>query len=1078
MKNFARFFIHRPAFATVISLLILIAGALSIKALPIAQYPDITPPTVQVETSYQGASAATVEECVAVPIEQEVNGTENMIYMSSYSSSDGRYVLTCTFKVGTDLKLAAVDVQNRVSKAQAKLPAEVLASGLSVTKQSPNMLMVISLYSPDKVYDDLFLSNYARLHISDTLSRIPGVGNLSLVGEREYSMRIWLRPDKLAELGLTADELRKAIQDQNIQAPAGSVGQAPIKENVNFQYTVNVKGRLSEPEEYEKIILRSNANGSLLRLKDLARTELGAKDYKSFGRINRVPSTIICIYQLPGANALQVAEGLRQSMKTLSRDFPAGIKYEISLDNTLFVTSSIEEVLHTLAEAILLVLLVVFIFLGNFRATLIPMLAVPVSLIGTFAAFIPLGFSINLLTLFALVLAIGLVVDDAIVVVEAVEAKIEEGKSPLEASELAMEEVSGPVLAIALVLCAVFVPVAFMGGITGQLYKQFAITLAISVLISALVALTLTPALCKMLLKHKSKASKNPLSLFLEFFNKCFAFITELYLRILRQALDFWPLALLALAGLTAAAICLGQILPTGFVPDEDQGYFISLFTLPDGASLERTDALTQKAEKYLKSLKGVKSVITMGGFNTLTNSYNSNSSTIFTVLEPWEMRESKELSAESLIEKSRKEFEHYPEASSVSFGAPPIPGLGSAGGFQFELEDRSGTKSAQELSKIAQQLIEEGKKSPKLLDLYTAFSADVPQIKLDLDRDKALSLGAPVSSIFNSLQTYMGGLQVNDFNKFGRTYKVILQAEAPYRLTADSIKSIYVRGAGDKMLPLSTLSTISSSSGPSLLQRYNLFRTAEISGAAAAPYSSGQAIAAMEKLSKSLLGNGFAYEWTGTAYQEKESASSQLLIFALALIFVFLFLVAQYESWTIPISVLLAIPLGVFGAFSFLSARSLSNDAYAQIGLVMLIGLSAKNAILIVEFAKEKRAQGLSLKEAALQAAQLRFRPILMTSFAFILGVYPLVVASGAGAAARHSLGSTVFGGMLAATIMGVVFIPVLYFVVENASEFFSRILTKSRSSITEKAETENFGKSGTGKSQTEADSARGAEE
>jgi len=1029
----AKFFIHRPVFAIVISLIILIAGGLGIFTLPIAQYPQISPPTVEVEINYPGANAETVEQSVATNVEAEVNGAENMIYMSSKSSSDGRYVLTCTFRVGANLDLANVDINNRVNKATAKLPQEAVAYGISVKKKSPDILLAISIYSPDSTFDDTFLSNFTSINLVDPIARIPGVGSTMIVGQRDYAMRFWVRPDKLAKLGLTGSDLSSVIGEQNLVAPAGQVGQPPAKSGTQFQYTVNAKGRLTDPSEFENMIVRTLPDGSILRMKDVSRAELSGKSYTSFGRKDGIPATVLIIYQLPGANAIQTVDSVRKLLEESAKTFPPGLNYRISLDTTEFVKVAIHEVFLALRDAIILVLLVVFIFLGNIRATFIPMLAVPVSLVGTFAAFVALGFSINTLTMLGVVLAVGIVVDDAIVVVEAVEHHIEHGLSPLAATEKAMDEVSGPVVAIGLVLCAVFVPVSFMGGITGQLYRQFAITVSVSVILSVIVALTLTPALCSMMLRPR-KEIRGPIGAFLRGFNAFFNKTTQGYLGGVGFFLRRVTIGLACLVALWFGAGRLLMKLPTGFVPNEDQGYFFSVFTLPDGASMERTDQLMRRAEADLKSIPGVGEVLTTGGLNLLTNAYTSNNASVIAMLKPWEERKGDEEQLGSILVTARRKFAAYPEAVSLVFPPPPINGLGNASGFVFELQDKVG-RQPQELAAAKVSFMQAMAKRPELTGLYSGFSTSVPQIKLDIDRDKVRTLNIPINSVFQGLQIYLGGLQVNDFNLFGRTYKVMLQAEQDFRKSPESINDIYVRSSDNSMVPLSTLSTISMTTGPDILQRYNMFRTAEINGANGPGISTGQALDVVEELAAQDLPQGYGYEWTSIAYQEKQAGGTQGPIFGMAMIFVFLVLAAQYESWAIPFSVLLGLPIGVFGAFLGVTLVGLENNVYVQIGIVALMGLAAKNAILIVEFAKENHEKGMSLAAAATEGAKLRFRPIMMTAFAFILGVVPLVVASGAGAAARVSIGIAVFAGMLMASTVGLFFIPLLYVVIQSAA-------------------------------------------
>ncbi len=1040
---FVNFFIDRPIFASVLAIVIVVAGAVAIPFLPIAMFPEITPPQVVVTATYPGASAEVVEQTVTTPIEQQVNGVENMIYMSSRSGSDGTMTLTVTFKVGTDLDIAAVNVQNRVSIAQAKLPPEVTRQGVTITKQSPDLVEIVALTSPDGSRDELYLSNYATLQVVDVLARVPGVGQVTVFNGRDYGMRLWLNPDTLASLGLTAGDVADAVREQNLQAAAGQIGQPPAPRGQQFQYTVTTRGRLTTPAEFEAIVLRTRDDGSVLRLRDVGRVELGAQSYGSFGRVGGKPAALIGVFQLPGANALEVSRGVQAAVARLAPSFPSGVTHSRPYNTTEFVRVSIEEVVHTLLVAIGLVVLTVYVFLQDWRTTLIPTLTIPVSLVGTFAVISVFGFSINTLTLFGLVLAIGIVVDDAIVVVENTQRHLdEEDLLPREAARRATAEVVGPVIATALVLMAVFIPIAFLPGITGQLYRQFALTIAVSVALSALNALTLTPALCALLLRPAGAARRPWLA---RAWNASFARLTAGYDRTVQHIVRRSALAVVVLVVLGGASYLLLRTVPTGFAPTEDQGYLLVNVQLPDAASLERTDTVVRQIEQILLETPGIETVVAIGGRSFISGVNGSNVASLFPRLAPWSERESRDLSAEAILGRLRARLGSIQEAAVVVFPPPPIRGISSGGGFQFELQSVAGG-SLQDLDATARQLMEAARQRPEIAATFTAFRPGVPQLDAQVDRTKAKALGVPLSEVFTSLQIFLGSLYVNDFNAFGRVYRVQLQAEPSYRATPDDVARLYVRsqpgpnGNAARMVPLSTLVTVKPTTGPDSISHYNLYRSAEIAGDTAPGASSGQAIAAMEALARRFLPPGMAYEWSGLAFQEIEAGSRAGFVFGLSALFVFLVLAAQYESWLVPLAVILAVPLGVLGALAALWLGGLANDVYAQIGLALLIGLASKNAILIVEFAKERREHGLAVREAARQAARLRFRPILMTSFAFILGSLPLVVASGAGAASRHSIGTTVVGGMLAVTVLGVLLVPAFYVAVERLAERWRR--------------------------------------
>ena len=1031
------FFIDRPVFSSVISLIISLAGAVALFGLPITQYPQIVPPQVLVSTAFPGANATVVAQSIAAPIEQQVNGSKNMIYMDSKSANDGTYTLTVTFDVGTNQDLAAVDVQNRVSVAQSVLPPEVIRNGIQIRKQSTDFLSVIALTSPDRRYDSIFLSNYALLNIQDAMARIPGVGFVRLFGARDYSMRIWLDPDKMARLGVTPGDVVRIVQEQNVVAPAGRVGVAPAPAGLQMQYSVTVQGRLVDITQYENIVVSAAGNGQIVRLKDIARIELGGADYSINVTERGLPGVFIGIFLQPDANALDVAKGVNTTMAQLAQTFPPGMVYSVPYTTTPFVTESMKEVMKTLFAAIVLVLIVVFVFLQSWRATLIPMLAVPVSLLGTFAVFTALGFTINTLTLFGLVLAIGIVVDDAIVVVEAVQHKLDtENMSPVDATKAALADVGGPVVAIALVLSAVFIPAGFLGGLTGQLYKQFALTLATSVILSAVVALTLTPALCALLLHPAAQGKPTGfLGRFFDWFNRAFGAFTRGYTASVATLIRRALLVMLTFAVLLGGLYFMLTTRPTGLVPDEDQGYMFAVVQLPAGASLERTNAAVEKLTKIVNEQPGIGGVASISGFNLLTGLSTSYNATAFIRFKPWEERHDPAQSGTAMLRALTGRLNNeIKDANILVLNPPPIRGLGTTGGFEFVLQSRAGGDLA-EFSQVLQKFLGEARKRPELGFVFANYDDRVPQIEYEVDRDKVKTFGLSLSDVFFTLQTFLGGYYVNDFNLYGRTFRVQAQAEGSARAYPEDVKRYYVRSAAGAMVPLSTVLKPRVINAPEYFQRYNIYRSASINGGAAPGYSSGQAAQAMEELAKSLPA-GYSYEWTGSTYQEKKTGGQTGFIFALSLLFVFLVLAALYESWAMPVAILLVIPFGVMGAFSGLWMREFANNVYAQIGLIMLIGLAAKNAILIVEFAKIAHERGASIVEGALQGAQVRLRPILMTSFAFILGTIPLAIATGAGAGARQSLGTTVVFGMLFATMIGIFVIPVFYVVIQRISE------------------------------------------
>ena len=1035
--RFSHFFVDRPIFATVMSLIMIITGAIAYLRLPVSQYPEIAPPTVAVSASYPGADAETVASIVVTPLEQEINGVEGMLYMSSYSTSDGQAQITVTFALGTDLDQAQVQVQNRVSAAEPRLPEEVRRQGITTRKSSPDLMMVVHMLSPDETYDQLYVSNYARTHVRDELVRLKGVGNLLLFGEREFSIRVWLDPEKLSAYGLTASDVVEALREQNVQVAGGAIGAPPAPAGTSFQVTVSTQGRLSDPRDFRQIIVKSTDDGRIVRVWDVARVELGARDYVRNSYLNGKPAVALGIFQRPGTNALQTASEIKSTMARLAKDFPPGLDYQIVYNPTEFIAESIDAVYTTLFEALMLVVLVVLVFLQSWRTALIPIAAIPVSLIGAFVLLDGLGFSLNMLTLFGLVLAIGIVVDDAILVVENVERNVRGGLSPAEAAHRTMDEVGAAILATSLVLVAVFVPTAFVPGITGQFYRQFAVTIAVSTVISAFNSLTLSPALAALLLKpHDAPRPKFFLARAVAWagdrFNAGFQRMSGGYAAGVRGLIGrkVTRLAmLLVFAGLVYATNSIVEAVPRGFIPQLDQGYAIVVVQLPNGASLNRTDAVIRRASEIVRNTPGVANAVGFAGFSGATFTNATNAGVIFAAFAPFEDRLAKGQSGDAIIGQLYGRLQQIQEAFIIAIPPPPVRGVGTAGGFKMQLQEREGSDMRRVLN-AAYALMGRANQDPRLTRVFTTFSASSPKIFLDIDRVRAQKLNVPIDSIFAALSTNMGTIYVNDFNAFGRVYQVRAQADSPYRLNVADIERLKVRSASGALVPLGTLADVRFTAGPDLVQRYNLYTSVPVQGSAAPGVSSGDALAAMEELAGQVLPAGLSYEWTELAYQERQTGNAAVFIFALSVLFVFLVLAAQYESWVLPLAIILIVPMAVLAAMLGVMARGMDNNILTQVGLVVLIALAAKNAILIVEFSRQAEERGRHVVDAAVEACRLRLRPILMTAFAFILGVVPLVIATGPGAEMRQALGTAVFSGMLGVTLVGLFLTPVFYVV------------------------------------------------
>lgn len=1022
---FSKFFINRPIFATVLSIVVIIAGLMAIRGLPIEEYPQVTPPQVSVQATYAGANAETISKTVAAPLEQQINGVENMIYMSSTASSSGTLTINVYFKIGTNSDQATINVNNRVQAALNKLPSEVQAQGVTVTKQSSTILQVVSLISPNNSHNEIYMANYALINVIDELKRVPGVGNASLFGNKNYSMRVWMKPDQLAKYNLTPTDVINAISEQNSQFATGRFNQSPSNTTQAYTYTVTTQGRFDKVDEFENIILKSNKDGSTLHLKDVARLELGAESYDVTSTLNGQTMVPIGIYLQSGANALDTAKKVKATMDRVAKSFPENMVYNIPYDTTTFIQISVHEVIKTFIEALLLVIAIVYLFLQNMRATIIPVLAIPVSIIGTFAGMYVLGYSINLLTLFGLVLAIGIVVDDAIIVIENVERILhsEEDISVKDATIKAMQEVTGPVVAIVLVLCAVFIPVSFMGGFTGQMYQQFAITIVISVVISGMVALTLTPALCAIFLSKKEPKPFWFVKKFNEFFDASTNWFTSGVSLVVRHGV----ISIIIFAALMGVTYELFQKVPSALVPMEDKGYLISVTALPPASALNRTVAVSAEVSNITKNMPGIEYNIAISGFDLLSGAAKTNAATNFLILKDWSERKTPDQHSKALSGALNGAFFGIPDATTFALNPPPIMGLSISGGFEMYLQDRTGG-SLQELGNIANKIVEKASQRPELMMVRNSLNMNIPQYKVTLDREKAKAMGVSISDAFKTLQSTFGAYYVNDFNLFGRTYQVNVQSEADFREKPEDMKNVFVKSSSGKLIPLSSLVSYERSVGADVLERFNVFTAAKIEGEPAPGYTSGDALRAIEEVVKEVAPEGYATGWAGTSFQEKEMSGSGSQAFIFGIVFIFLILAAQYERWLMPLAVVTAVPFAVFGAIMAVYLRGLSNDIYFQIGLLVLIGLSAKNAILIVEFAMQAQERGKSIFDATLEAARLRFRPIVMTSLAFTIGVLPLALSSGAGAGSRHAIGTGVIGGMIAATTIAIFFIPLFY--------------------------------------------------